>query len=354
MKRILIISLFIVCIALLFLLVWPSPIAAVAWLPEENEGFTGQFEQNERLDAMQFLVKNECVGCEAPVISPDGRFIYAGESDGDILRFGLDGDSATLIGNTGGRPLGMHFSPEGDLIIADAQRGLLRCALASGDIEILTTNYQDLKFGFVDDLDIDSTGLIYFTDASSKYGYDQVIEDLMEHQPHGALYSYEPATRTTTLLLDNLYFANGVALAEDESYLLFNETGDYSVSKYWLKGAKKGQREYVLKNLPGFPDNIRAGGDGVFWLTLVSPRDESLDKLMPKPAIRNLIMKLPKSLQPAATHYACVIGITDDGSVKYNFQSSNPKFIEITCVQPHKDRLYFGSLVDTGIAFLDL
>ncbi len=354
MKKIFFALLLILLLAILLFVLWPSPISAVAWTPPVSQGFTGPFEKNERLDEMRFLVQDECIGCEAPVISPDGKYIYAGESDGDILRFDIGGGASTLINNTGGRPLGLHFSPDGDLIIADAKRGLLRCDLQSGDMEILTNAYQDEQMGFVDDLDIDSSGVIYFSDASEKYGYDQVIHDLMEHQAHGALYAYDPATKTTSRLLDDLYFANGVALAEDESYLLFNETGLYSVSKYWLKGAKKGTREYVFDNLPGFPDNIRTGGDGIFWLTLVSPRDPALDDLMPKPGMRNLIMKLPKSIQPAATHYGCIVGITGDGEVKYNFQSSDPAFVEITCVQPYKDKIYLGSLVDTGISYIQL
>ena len=354
MKKTLFLILLLILIAAIYLLIAPSPISAVSWSPKEDKGFTGFFAANEKLDELQYLIKDECVGCEAPVISPDGNYIYAGEEDGDILRFNINGGTSQIIANTGGRPLGLHFSPAGDLIVADAKAGLLRCDVNNGDIEILTSTYEDEPLGFVDDLDIDSSGLIYFSDASDAYGFDEVMYDLMEHQPHGALYSYDPETKTTTRLLDDLYFANGVALAVDETYVLFNETGTYSVSKYWLKGTKKGTREYVFDNLPGFPDNIRTGADGIYWLTLVAPRQKSLDDLMSKPDIRNMIMKLPQSVQPAATHYGCVLGITGEGEVRYNFQSTDPKFVEITTVQPFQDKLYLGSLVDTGIAYLQL
>jgi len=192
--------------------------------------------------------------------------------------------------------------------------------------------------------------VIYFSDASSKYGYSEVIADMMERRPHGALYSYDPGNGKTKLLLDDLYFANGVAISADERFLFINETSNYSFSKYWLKGPKKGTREFINDNLPGFPDNVTLGESGTFWLTLVAPRQQALDDIMPNPKIRSLYMKLPKAMHPGATHYGCIVGLDDNGNVTHNFQSSHPKFVEITSATEHKGWLYFGSLVDTGIA----
>ncbi len=177
---------------------------------------------------------------------------------------------------------------------------------------------------------------------------------MMERIPHGALYSYNPATKTTDLLLDELYFANGVALAEDESFVLINETGNVSISKVWLKGPKAGTREFLNDNLPGYPDNVTTGTNGIFWLTLVSPRAQSTDDMMPSPFLRKLIMKLPKSMHPAPIHYACVVGLNANGDVIHNYQSSHPKFVEITSVTEHDGKIYLGSLVDTGIAYIDI
>lgn len=38
------------------------------------------------------------------------------------------------------------------------------------------------------------------------------------------------------MLLKDLYFANGVALSKDESFVLVAETFQYRISRYWLKG----------------------------------------------------------------------------------------------------------------------
>jgi sugar lactone lactonase YvrE len=351
MKKIFVFLIVAILLSFIIFLILPSPIDPISWDPPTDKGFTGDFEANGALDNMSFLIENDCVGCEDLAFDTTANVVYSGEDDGDIIRVNLQTRETEVVANTGGRPLGMQMHPNGNLIIADGIKGLLSLDLKSSVVSLLTKSYNNQELKFVDDLDIDSLGVIYFSDASSKYGMNEVIEDLMERRPHGALYSFDPATDKTELLLDDLYFANGVALAEDESFLFINETGNYSISKYWLKGPKAGTREFVNDNLPGFPDNITCGTNGIFWLTLVSPRQQSLDDIMPKPFIRKLIMKLPKSIQPAPTHYACVVGLDEHGKVKYNYQSSHPKFVEITSVTEHEGRIYFGSLVDTGIAY---
>lgn len=43
------------------------------------------------------------------------------------------------------------------------------------------------------------------------------------------LIKYDPVTKTNTVLIDRIHFANGVALAADESYVLVAETFRYRV-----------------------------------------------------------------------------------------------------------------------------
>jgi len=334
--------------------VLPSPIDPVAWNPPKNKGFIEPFESNNQLNKLQMLITKECIGCEDIAVNASGQFIYGGEIDGDIMSFNMNNQEGTIIANTKGRPLGLHFDANGNLIIADAIIGLLSLDIKTGVITLLTNSCNGKKLNFVDDLDIDTSGIIYFSDASSKFGYSQSIEDLMERNPHGSIYAFNPTTNSTTLLLDKLYFANGVAVSTDQHFLMFNETGNYSVSKYWLRGPKKGTREFIHQNLPGYPDGISTGSDQIFWLTLVSPRLQSVEDMMPSPNLRRLAMKLPDGLKPAPVHYSCVIGIDSDGVVKYNFQSPDPKYVEITSVQEYGNRIYFGSLTDTGIAYLDI
>ena len=70
---------------------------------------------------------------------------------------------------------------------------------------------------------------------------------------------YDPKTKMSETLLDDLYFANGIALSDNEDYLLVNDLARARVLKYHLKGAKQGKTEVLLKT-PGLPDNLVAIG----------------------------------------------------------------------------------------------
>jgi sugar lactone lactonase YvrE len=47
---------------------------------------------------------------------------------------------------------------------------------------------------------------------------------------------YDPADRSTSVLLEDLYYANGVALSRDEDFVLVAETTRCRFARFWLKG----------------------------------------------------------------------------------------------------------------------
>ena len=65
----------------------------------------------------------------------------------------------------------------------------------------------------------------------------------------GRLFSYSPVTGQVTLHWQDLYFANGVALGPNDSFVLVNETGAGRIQRLWLKGERAGQRD----RLPAVP-----------------------------------------------------------------------------------------------------
>lgn len=69
-----------------------------------------------------------------------------------------------------------------------------------------------------------SDGTLYFSVASTKYGMHDWYLDVLEARPYGQLLKYDPSTKETSLVLDNLAFANGVALSTNEDYLVVCET----------------------------------------------------------------------------------------------------------------------------------
>ena len=115
--------------------------------------------------------------------------------------------------------------------------------------------------------------------------------DILEHQPNGRLLAYEPATKTTRVVLRDLRFANGVAVSPDQTFVLVCETARYRLHRVWLRGPKQGQSEIFIDNLPGFPDGVSSNGKDKFWLAVVAPRDATLDKLLPHPFLRKIVYR---------------------------------------------------------------
>jgi len=334
---------------LLYLLLWPVPIDPAAWTPPEAPELAGVYEPNTRLASVERLGAGAGVGPEDVAIDSQSR-IYSGMEDGRILRFQPDGSQPEVFADTGGRPLGLHFDAVGNLIVADADEGLLSIA-PDGSITVLSTEQNGVPFRLTDDVDIAADGTIYFSDASNKFSIDKYTLDTFEHRPNGRLLAYDPNAKVTQLLLDNLYFANGIAISPDQSFVLVVETNKYRVQRYWLTGPRRGESEIFIDNLPGFPDGISSNGKDTFWLALALSR-EQVDPILPYPFLRKIIVRLPDALFQTTEGYSFVLGLDMDGRVVHNLQGLSGSYTTITSVQEHEGMLYLGSIIENAVGRL--
>jgi hypothetical protein len=200
-----------IVLLLLYLLLWPVPISPVAWTPPTAPSLTGQYQQNSRLAGVERL----SLGTGSPLpghgfapedVALDAQSrIYTGLDDGRIMRLQADGSRPEVFANTQGRPLGLAFDPNGNLIVADAIKGLLSVA-PNGSLTVLTTTADGVAFGCTNDLDVAADGTIYFTDATSKFPLSNFTADLLEHRGNGRFFAYDPKTKTTRTLLHDLSF----------------------------------------------------------------------------------------------------------------------------------------------------
>src|SRR5215470_9704787 len=321
-KRFGFVILLIIVAALAYLLFWPVPIAPAAWTPPASPGLTGQYAQNTRLSPVQKFSLGDGHKPEDVALDADGR-IYGGFEDGRIMVLQPDGTQPRVFANTGGRPLGLAFDPAGNLIVADAIKGLLSVN-KTGEVKVLATEADGVRFGCLNDLDVAADGTIYFTEASNKFPMSQFSNDLLEHQPNGRLLALDPQSQKPRTVLRDLYFANGVAVSPDQAFVLVVETGMYRVRRVWLKEPKLGYDDIFIDNLPGFPDGISSNGRDRFWLALVTPRQALFDRLLPHPFLRKVVYRLPKSLQPAPQHYSFVLALDAQGRVVENLQNGSP------------------------------
>ena len=342
-------------LVVVYLLIWPVQISPREWTPAPSPSLTAQYQQNAILAKTERLSLGVVTphpgagfGPEDVALDAEGH-IYTGLDDGRIMRLQADGTKPEVFSNTHGRPLGFAFDPAGNLIVADAVKGLLSIA-HDGAVTVLTTEADGLTLGCTNDLDVAADGTIYFTDASSKFPLTNFTADILEHGPNGRFLAYDPQTKTTRTLMRDLSFANGVAISPDQSFVLVVETGSYRLHRFWLKGTRQGQAEIFMDNLPGFPDGISSNGKDKFWLALVTPRDAVLDKLLPHPFLRKVVARLPKVLQPAPKRYSFVLGVDLNGNVVDNLQNGSPDcYAEIANVIERNGALYFGSIGESSL-----
>jgi sugar lactone lactonase YvrE len=335
-----------------YLAITPSPIDPLAWEAPSMPPMTGVLEPNDTLMKAELLGRGQLHGPEDTAVDAQGQ-VYSGLHDGKIVRIKTDGSVETFA-DTQGRPLGMDFDNAGNLIVADAYKGLLSID-RQGQIKVLTTEAEGVPFKFTDDLDISRDGIIYFSDASARFEQPDYLLDLLEARPHGRLLSYNPANGETKVLLKDLYFANGVALSADEDFVLVNETYRYRITRYWLSGDKAGTHDIFIDNLPGLPDNLQGDRNGTFWVALPTPRKADADFLHRHPWLKAHMAKLPRAFWPKAVPYGFAIALNEQGEITQSLHDTSGTHLRmITSVKPVGDYLYLGSLDNDRIGKLKI
>jgi sugar lactone lactonase YvrE len=343
--------------AVLYLLAWPVPVEPVAWNAPVDRGLVDPFGPDNRLTMARAIDLGTHDGPEDVTAGHDG-LLYATTKAGLILQ--IDGyGKVREFADVGGRALGIETDSDGTFVVANAYTGLQRIS-RDGHVESLLSDIDGRPLVYADDLAIANDGTIYFSEASTKFGaqessgtYEGSLLDIIEHGGHGQVIAFHPDEGKARIILDGLQFANGVAISDDQSYLLVAETGSYRILKFWLLGPRAGETDILIDNLPAFPDNINNGLNGNFWVGLVAPRVELLDTLSDKPFLRKVVQRLPASVRPKAEPYSHVFLINGDGVVLMNLQDPAARYPSLTGVYETSSSLYVTRLFGNELPVLD-
>jgi ribose transport system permease protein len=331
----------------------------------EVAGMTGLMpdEIPPKLAGADVLASGMIDGPEDVILDADDN-LYCGTRDGRIVRLAAPGYAqAETFARIGGRPLGMAFDRDGRIVVCVAGMGLVRVSRA-GEVELLTDQTRrsafaiqdDTTIRMADDLDIAPDGVIYFSDATKRYDIEAWGLDMLEGRPNGRLLSYDPATRRTRTVCDNLLFPNGVCLTHDGRHLLVASTWACSILIFDLADLRSRPRVFV-SGLPGYPDNVNRSSDGGYWIALAGMRNPVIDLAMRHPGLRR---RMTRAVAPthwlfANLNIGGVLKADSTGRIvdAYWDDPDGPLYM-ITSMREHRGALYLGGVTNNKIGRVTL
>jgi ribose transport system permease protein len=322
-------------------------------------GSGSPYALNNAISQTDYIGLDELEGPEDVILDRDDH-LYCGTRHGEIVRFfAPDYKRSEVFAHTGGFPLGLAFDEAGNLISCVGAMGLYSISpdrevtrLSAETRRTWTSIVDDARLRDPNDCDIAPDGRIFFTDSTTRYDAHEWALDSIESRATGRLLCYDPKTGKTTTLLEKLRYANGVCMAHDGRSLFLAESWACSVHRYWFDGPKAGTLECVIKDMPGYPDNINRASDGTYWMAWLGMRTPSFDLALRHPGMRK---RMTRSLPQDDWLFP---NINTGGVVKFDETGRIVKTMGdltgvshpmVTSMREHKGYLYIGGILNNRI-----
>tara|TARA_R110000787_G_scaffold201880_5_gene312634 strand:- start:5726 stop:7873 length:2148 start_codon:yes stop_codon:yes gene_type:complete len=317
------------------------------------------YAENKRLQGSEEIALNQVQGPEDIILDRHDR-LYCGTREGWILRFSGPGfEHREVFARIGGRPLGLAFDRDENLIVCVGGMGLygvspdgvvFKCTDQTNR-SLLKLN-DDSRLRLTDDCDVAPDGRIWFSEATIRYEMHSWHLDGLEGRANGRLVVYDPSTQTTRTVIKNAVFPNGVCVAHDGRSVLFCSTWLCAIYRYWIEGPKAGQVETFAENLPGYPDNINRSSEGGYWLAMVGIRSPAFDLAMRHPNFRRRMIKQipPDEWVYPGINNGCIVRFDEKGkALESMWDPGGTKHATVTSMREHKGWLYVGGLENNRI-----
>lgn len=322
-------------------------------------GSGSPYELNNAISRTDYIGLGELEGPEDVILDRDDH-LYCGTRHGEIVRFfAPDYTRSEVFAHIGGFPLGLAFDKKGNLLSCVGAMGLYSISpdrevtrLSAETRRSWTSVQDDARLRDPNDLDIAADGKIYFTDSTKRYDAHDWTLDSIENRATGRLLVYDPATGETKTLLDGYRYTNGVCMAHDGKSLFFAESWACRVHRYWLEGPKAGTAECVIRDMPGYPDNINRASDGTYWMAWLGMRTPSFDLSLRHPGFRKrMTRRLPQDdwLFPNI-NTGGVVKFDDTGRIIGTLgDMTGQSHPMVTSMREHKGWLYIGGIFNNRI-----
>ena len=202
---------------------------------------------------------------EGPAAAADGTVFFSDIANNRIMRLAAGSGRAEVFREPSGRANGLLFDAQGRLLACegnefgdnDGNRRITRTDLQTGEVQVLTDNFDGKRYNAPNDIAALSNGLIFFTDPC--YG-DRATMEL----DHDSVYRINLDSSVDRVISQpEIQRPNGIAISPDERTLYLVDScpvvgGNRKIWAFDLSpdGELSNQRE-VIDFAPG------RGGDGM-------------------------------------------------------------------------------------------
>jgi hypothetical protein len=234
----------------------------------------GALSPNDRLDS--------CMPIGAPLPEVDdvvaakdgGVYVSAGKK---LLRLSGNGlADRSVVTEFEGDAGALAAHPDGRLLVCVAGRGLAALDPDNPDPHWLESA-DGHGFAGLTAVTVAPDGRIFVVEGSAGRRPGEWRHDLMEKRSNGRLVTCDPSFGDARVLLGDLPYPYGVAVAGDGKQLWLTEAWAHRLSRFALTGAGIGPREIVADNLPGYPARLHVDARGGFLLGLFARRTHLIE-----------------------------------------------------------------------------
>jgi gluconolactonase len=191
---------------------------------------------------------------EGPAWDSEGNLYFTDVSANKIYKMNKDGEISVFL-EPSGHANGLMFEDKDKLLVCQMDGQLIRVNTETKKITVLTNTYNETRYNAPNDLVVDKTGGIYFTDPL--FRAPQPLP-----QSKQAVY-YRSAEGKVKKLIDNLKAPNGIILSPDEKTLYVAPTMQKDMWAYPVTTPGKLGEGRVFCELTQVEGKDNSGGDGV-------------------------------------------------------------------------------------------
>lgn len=228
-----------------------------AWAEElETPAIPGVVAAHTRIE----LIKDGFTGTEGPIGLTDGSLLFTETNANRITRIAADNTVSTFLEQSNGAN-GLGFNSQGELIAVQTRDPQVGIIYPANRKKVFATHFEGQNFQRPNDLVIDRTGGIFFTDSGTR----PTPENPNPPPSTPGVYYITPTGQLLRLAQD-IARPNGIQLSKDEKTLYVANTLGEAILAYDVTGTGTiaNRRDFVkLKGFTQSDEGWSSGADGL-------------------------------------------------------------------------------------------